>query len=76
MGNWNKVEEIIELSTRKVEFLKELKAFISRSTFDEINDWLDTIHKTQLFFIMLEFSKDEHITEELEIIEAYYKHNN
>lgn len=76
MEEQKKIDELIDLSSKKVNFIKNLKTFINKSSYDEINDWLDTVDKTQLFFIMFEFSKDEDMAEELKIVEAYYKHNN
>ena len=75
MEIWKKVEELIKLSKIKNKELANLKAFISKADFDQINDWLDTLDKTTLFFIMFHLSKDEKMAEKLKIIEVYFKHN-
>lgn len=67
--------ELIELNDKKVKLLEELKDFVTKSDFDKINNWLDTIGKSEIFFVMLEFSKDASMSEYLKIVEAYYKHN-
>lgn len=76
MENNKKVQELIKISEQKTNLIEELKGFVQRSTFDDINNWLDTVkNKSEIFFIMLEFSKDDSMTEYLKIVEAYYKHN-
>lgn len=74
MTNEDKIKELIQHHEDKAESLRQIKDFMQRSGYDEINDWLDTVRsKSELFFIMLEFSKDESMSEYLKVVEAYYK---
>lgn len=67
MDDNKKIEELIRLSEIKKLKQAALKNFIKSCNFDQLNDWLDTLDKTALFFIMFECSKDEEMAEKLKI---------